>query len=130
MERFRQWMVGRYGNDSLGIGIVVLYFIVVVINWFLHLPVLIMLSYALVLLWGFRVFSRNISKRYQENQKFLKVMKPFIAMGNLGRRMFVERKTSRFFKCPQCKQVIRVPKGKGRIMITCPKCKKEFKKRT
>ena len=66
----------------------------------------------------FRTLSRNIYKRYEENRKFL---------------MFFQKlkdKEHRYFNCPRCRQQVRVPKGKGKISITCPKCGEKFIKTT
>lgn len=130
MNRLRQFMIGRYGVDELGIFMLIVYVVLSVINIFVSTPVIVLICYAIFFLWVFRAFSRNIYKRQQENQKFLVISKPFRAMINLWKRKFKEKETSRFFKCPGCKQTIRVPKGKGKIAIRCPKCGNEFVRRT
>ena len=130
MNRLRQFMIGRYGVDELGIFMLIVYVVLSVINIFVSTPVIVLICYAIFFLWVFRAFSRNIYKRQQENQKFLVISKPFRAMINLWKRKFKEKDTSRFFKCPGCKQTIRVPKGKGKIAIRCPKCGNEFVRRT
>lgn len=130
MERLRRWMIGRYGMDELGLFMLIVYFILSVLNIFLSTPILVVINYAIVILWFFRALSRNIYKRQQENQKFLVLSKPFRGMIHLWKRRFKEKDTSRFYKCPECKQTIRVPKGKGKIAIRCPKCNNEFVRRT
>ena len=130
MNRFRQWMTGRYGMDELGIFMVVVYFALSVINIFASSRVILFLNYAIFIIWALRVLSRNTYKRQRENDKFKVLFHPVQAMANLWKRKFREKDTSRFFKCPQCKQTIRVPKGKGKIAIRCPKCGTEFVKRT
>ena len=112
MNRLRQFMIGRYGVDELGIFMLIVYVVLSVINIFVSTPVIVLICYAIFFLWVFRAFSRNIYKRQQENQKFLVISKPFRAMINLWKRKFKEKDTSRFFKCTGCKQTIRVPKGK------------------
>lgn len=75
-------------------------------------------------------FSRNISRRYAENQKFMQVFSPvqnMIVSKISGAR---DLKTHRHFRCPSCKQKIRVPRGRGKIQITCPKCGQEFIKKS
>lgn len=129
-ERFSRFMQGRYGNDELGsftlIAMLVLMVFSVVTNW------QILYSIALVLLiWSYyRMFSRNISKRYAENQKFLgwwrDVKKPFEQQIYYMK----QRKTHHIYTCPNCKQKIRIPKGKGKIKITCPRCKHAFIKKS
>ena len=114
-------MSGRYGHDKLnsavlwtGVAVAILaMFIPTVFGLALH-----MLAYALVGIALFRTFSRNTYKRYQENRKFL---------------MLVDRlkdRDHRYFECPRCRQLVRVPKGKGKISISCPKCKEKFVKKT
>jgi hypothetical protein len=85
----------------------------------------------ILLVWCYyRVFSRQVNKRYQENSRFLRFFAP---VTKFYRRLYQRLacvKTHRYFKCPQCKQELRVPKGKGEIEITCPKCHTKFRKRT
>ncbi len=89
-----------------------------------------------VLFWGiiihtyFRVFSRNLNKRYEENQKFLNFRYNRSVNANKARRRREQMKTHCFFKCPMCKQEVRVPRGHGKIEISCPKCREKFIRRT
>lgn len=129
-ERFSRFMQGRYGNDELGnftlIAMLVLIVLSAITNW------QILYSVALVLLiWSYyRMLSKNISKRYAENQKFLNwwrdVKKPF----KQEIYYMKQRKTHHIYTCPNCKQKIRIPKGKGKIKVTCPRCKHSFVKRS
>lgn len=118
----RQFMQGRYGTDKLNMVILGAGLAVSIINIFIKLPllnlILTLVSYALMGWAIFRCLSRNTYKRYQENRKYL---------------MFLQRfkdKEHRYYDCPRCRQQIRVPKGKGKISITCPKCKEKFIKKT
>lgn len=130
MNKLRQFMYGRYGMDQLGAGIAVSYFILTVLsNLFRFWPIMV-LTYALFFIWIFRILSKNIYQRQKENTIFLSKWNPVKGkFALLGKRMS-EGKQYRFYRCPSCKQMIRVPKGKGRISITCPKCKTEFIKKT
>ena len=74
--------------------------------------------------------SRNVSKRYEENQRYLNAKYRAVVKKNNLKKRWAQRSTYRFFKCPQCKQTVRVPKGRGKICITCPKCKTEFIKKS
>lgn len=130
MNRFREWMIGRYGVDQLGIFMLAVYFILTVINMFVSSKVIVLICYAIAILCLFRAFSRKIYKRQQENNKFLALSRPAQSLVRLWKRKFREKDTSRFYKCPGCKQTIRVPKGKGKIEIRCPKCGARFVKRT
>lgn len=129
-NRFYQWMIGRYGMDQLGMALAGCYFILAIIGSFVHLWVLNGISYVPLVLCIFRVTSKAQNKRYYENQKFLSFIRPFQERFQVTKRRFNERSTHRFYRCKSCGQVIRVPKGRGKLAITCPKCKYEFIKKT
>jgi predicted RNA-binding Zn-ribbon protein involved in translation (DUF1610 family) len=78
----------------------------------------------------FRVFSRNISKRSEENERYLRFHYKVVGKINKIKFRIADNKTHKIFKCPSCSQKIRVPRGKGRISIKCPKCRIEFIKKT
>lgn len=129
-EKFRKFMIGRYGGDSLskfmlGTAVVLLVFAMGFRNNFLNT-----LACLLVLLCYFRMFSRNYQKRAEENQKFLELKGKAATFLKREKEYFEQRKTHHIYKCPSCKQKIRVPKGKGKICITCPKCHTEFIKKS
>ena len=120
--RLRHFMVGRYGTDKLNMvilsaGLVACLLSALVDSVKLNL-LLTGISYGLMIWALYRSFSRNTYKRYQENRKFLQ---------------FFDRlkdREHRYYDCPKCRQVVRVPRGKGKIAITCPKCKERFVKKT
>ena len=118
---FRQFMVGRYGTDKLNSVILTAGLIVCLAGVFVggnFSGIFTIVSYSLMFWAIFRTFSRNTYKRYQENRKFL---------------MFLERikdREHRYFSCPKCKQTVRVPRGKGKLAITCPRCKERFIKKS
>lgn len=120
--RFRNFMVGRYGTDKLNMVILCAGLAACLISAFFRNPqinlLLTAVSYGLMFWALFRSFSRNTYKRYQENRKFLQ---------------FFDRlkdRDHRYYDCPKCRQVVRVPRGKGKIAITCPKCREKFIKKT
>ena len=78
----------------------------------------------------FRVFSRNISKRYAENQKYLAKTYKLRTYIQQQKNSLAQRKVYHIYKCPGCKQKIRIPKGKGKIEIRCPKCGTTFIKKS
>ena len=128
MQRIRNFMIGRYGVDQLMFALWILYFILVLVARFttpwLQLAALAVLFY---LIW--RMFSRNGYARSRENEKFLAIWRP---IPNWFRKMRDRARDTehRYFKCPACKATLRLPRGKGKIAITCPRCQKEFVKRT
>ena len=122
-------MSGRYGFDQLNGILCILSLILVVLGAWLS-GFLYWVGLALLLWCYFRIFSRNIQKRYAENMKYLSLQnqaKDWLARQKLR---FDQRKVYRYFKCPHCKQSIRVPRGRGRISITCPKCGTSFIKKS
>ena len=74
-----------------------------------------------------RALSRNIENRSKENVRFLKTVHPMVNWFQRKRRRFDMRRNYKLFCCPGCKTTLRVPKGKGRLNLTCPKCHTKFK---
>lgn len=126
---FQRFMSGRYGFDQLNGFLCILSLILVVLGAWLS-GFLYWVGLALLLWCYYRIFSRNIQKRYAENMKYLSLQnqaKDWLARQKLR---FDQRKVYRYFKCPHCRQSIRVPRGRGRISITCPKCGTSFIKKS
>ncbi|MEE3355446.1 MAG: zf-TFIIB domain-containing protein [Candidatus Weimeria sp.] len=122
-NRLQQLMIGRNGPDALGrftMFVVLLLFILSTIakNGVIYLLGLAVLGYGY-----FRMMSKNVGKRYLENQKYLQIT-------DRMKNFFYNHKTYRFYKCPTCKQKVRVPRGHGKIEITCPKCRGTFIRRS
>ena len=118
----RRFMEGRYGTDKLNIAILTAGLVACLIAMFIKLPVvnlvLTLISYFLMGTAIFRTLSRNTYKRYQENRRYL---------------MFLQKckdKEHRYYDCPRCRQQVRVPRGKGKIAISCPKCGEKFIRKT
>lgn len=131
LNKLRQWMRGRYGSDQLNMALLVLYLLLSIVTvpfrkWLVVDLLVMILSYAMLLVVLLRTFSRNIPKRYQENQRFLRVWHPFWGKVKTEWKYLKQRKDYHFYKCEKCGQRIRIPRGKGRICITCPRCKYEF----
>jgi len=129
-ERLARFMYGRYGNDNLNRFLSGFSFFLLIVYMITKFYPLWMVAVILLVLVYIRMFSRNIQKRYQENQKYLQVTAPVTNWMRLRIKHLKERKTHRFFICPTCRQKVRVPKGKGNICITCPKCRTQFQKRS
>ena len=110
-------MVGRYGADELGRFISVSTLVCLLVSLFTKWGILYWIGLFLIFYTYFRMFSKNVSKRYQENQKFLTLRYKAVAKWSIMKKHFLERKIYRFYKCPQCKQKVRVPKGRGKICI-------------
>lgn len=129
-DRMMKFMYGRYGMDHLSRLMMCAALALLVITLFWHNMVLYLLGVALMIYTYFRILSRNISKRYSENQAYLKVRYKVIGRFFNFKARMKDKKTHRIFKCPSCSQKIRVPRGKGRISIKCPKCRIEFVKKS
>lgn len=132
-ESFMRFMQGRYGVDALGKIINAFSLILLLAGLFTRFGLLYLLGIALLIYEYYRMFSRNIQKRYQENQKFLTFKyKMAIKFGKIKKafKPRADAKTHKIYKCPSCKQKVRVPKGRGRIEIICPKCKEKFIRKT
>ncbi len=127
---FQRFMQGRNGVDDLAKMLnnitLVLLGLSILTGW------LVFYVFALVLIvyTYFRIFSKNVPKRYAENQKYRNWRDDRARRRNKRKQEWQQRKIYCFFRCPMCKQRVRVPKGRGKICITCPKCKQEFVKRT
>lgn len=118
----RSFMAGRYGTDKLNMAILCVGLAVSLLSVVFRYPpvnlLLVLLSYGLMIWAIFRTLSRSTYKRYQENRKFLQV---------IGR---LKDRHNRYFDCPKCRQMVRVPRGKGKISITCPRCHERFIRKT
>ncbi|MDE6953706.1 MAG: zinc-ribbon domain-containing protein [Erysipelotrichales bacterium] len=129
MDKIARFMMGRYGNDTLNNHLLILVIILIVSNIFLQNPFIQVFE---IMLWGyviFRMLSRQVYKRNAENEAYLNLFKPINRKMNLIKKN-AQDKDNKYFRCPSCKQMVRVPKGKGKVEITCPKCRTRFDKRT
>lgn len=125
-ERMQGFMAGRYGTDQLSKVILWISLACLAVSMFTRLNVFYILGLVLLIYTYYRMFSRNVAKRYAENQKYLNWRYGFAVRRNKRKVHWEQRKIYRFYKCPQCRQKVRVPKGKGKVAITCPKCWMEF----
>lgn len=123
-------MQGRYGADQMGqmLSAVSMVFLIISLfsrnqAWFLLAVIGIVYNY-------FRMFSKNISKRYAENQKYLTMTAGIRRKLASWKAQLAQRKIYHIYRCPGCKQKIRVPRGRGKIEIRCPKCNTRFVKKS
>ncbi|MDO4733141.1 MAG: hypothetical protein Q4B50_06485 [Bacillota bacterium] len=125
---FQRLMIGRYGGDKLGKFMLLLSLACILLSWLLDWGILNILALICLVLSYFRMFSRNIYARQQENLKFLQLTAGLRKEWQFQKKKFLERKEYTYFKCPYCKGHLRVPRGKGRLMVRCNKCGREFEK--
>lgn len=130
LQKVLRFLQERYGIDDLSKFMMGIVFILAVINMFFRLPVLSAVIWAVIILIYFRMFSKNKYKRYQENQLYLKYMGPFQNWIRKQINIIKLRKDYHIYTCPTCKQKIKIPRGKGRIAVRCPKCRTEFIKKS
>ena len=119
---FRHFMQGRYGTDRLNMAILCVGLAASLLSAFIQVPSVCLFFWALsygLMFWAiFRCLSRNTYKRYQEHRKFLQIFDR------------LKDRQHRYFSCPKCRQTVRVPRGKGKISISCPRCKEKFVRKT
>jgi predicted RNA-binding Zn-ribbon protein involved in translation (DUF1610 family) len=127
---FQRMMYGRYGADQLYRTTLIVSVVLVLLGMLPHMWLLQWVALVLLAWCYFRMFSRNIEKRYQENMKYLAWEQRVKGWWQDRKYRLEAGKDYRFFNCPQCGAHVRVPKGRGKIIITCPKCRKEFIKKT
>lgn len=124
LEGLRKFMAGRYGFDKLGQALMIAAAILMMLAGIFTSKVLVALSYAAAVWCIFRILSKNIVYRTNENRKYN------ILVNYLKAYFRRDRKNYRYFYCPKCKKVTKVPKHRGKIAITCPHCRHEFIKKT
>ena len=128
-EKMMRFMQGRYGNDRLGQVMLMLALVCVVLSLF-RIPFVSTLGLVILFLTYYRMFSRQISKRAAENQKYLQLEWKLRVKLQKRKQALAKSRTHRVYKCPNCSQKIRVPRNRGRIAITCRKCGTEFIRKT
>ena len=122
-------MYGRYGGDQLNLTMMVVYLVSYLLFAFTGWRLFYWISLVLLFISIFRMFSRNLAKRREENYKFMHLAGPAIQWFRLKRTIHRD-KEHRYFKCPNCGQQLRVPRGKGTITVTCRGCGASFKEKS
>ena len=125
-ERLERLMAGRYGTDQLSQFLLGAGAALMVINLFLRIPLLNALVLADFAWIYVRMFSRNFARQSAQNAKFLTLKARFLAVFRDIPGAFRQFRAYHIYRCPQCRQRIRIPRGRGRIAITCHKCRHEF----
>lgn len=129
MNFLQRMMYGRYGSDPLSLFLIALYLLLYLLSTLLSSSILSLISTAVALWSIFRMFSRRTDRRRAENAKFMTVAGPAIRWVKF-RRTICRDKEHRYFKCPNCGQQLRVPRGKGKLNITCRNCGVTFDEKT
>ncbi len=136
-NRLNQFMTGRYGNDPLNRFLSIAVLVLIVVNLVLSrwLPALVTtlifwLSLIGLVIVYVRMLSRNFPKRRKENQKYMQAQYKVTSFFKLMKERWAQRKDYKFFRCPACHTILRVPRGKGKINIVCKKCGNSFQGKT
>ena len=124
-----RFMAGRYGGDQLNVLLIALYLIFYVVYLFTGRLVFEALALLLVLASFYRSLSRNLDRRRAENTRFLQAVRPIARRWSVFRSRAHDRE-HRYFKCPNCGQQMRVPRGKGRITVHCRSCGAVFEEKS
>lgn len=129
-NKMQSFMYGRYGYDELSRAVSIAAVILAVLAM---VPDLGFLSVLALIAWTWilvRSFSKNLSKRQRERIAYLQFTGKITNWFDVKKRAWADRKTHCYFTCPNCKRTMRVPKGKGKIKITCPQCQHQITKKT
>lgn len=130
LNKYQQFMYGRYGNDELNFVLIALSLLLSLISnfdklWFFYFISVVPIGVAV-----FRFLSRNTNARYNERLRFIAIISVLKNKYIKIRSRYRDRKTHKFFTCKKCKATLRLPKGRGKIKITCPKCGNTMIKKT
>lgn len=128
-ERLQRFLYGRYGTDKLNIALLILGMVLYLLGSLLFWPIT-LLADALYILALFRTFSRNIPARQREYSAFLRWWTPVAGWLRQRKTRFAQRGQYKYFKCPNCHQQLRAPRGRGKIEVTCQKCHNVFRTKT
>ena len=116
------FMYGRNGMDAFNKFLFVVAIVFSVLSYFRPFYLLSPLSTLVIIYILYRAVSKNLYKRQKENAKFWDIRKKFLKGFNLRKKMWQDRNTHKYFKCKNCKTVLRLPKNRGKIEVICPKC--------
>ncbi len=129
-RKVAEWLRGRQGPDDLAVFCVNLAIVVLLVNAFLRTSWLGWTALLLVAYSVFRIQSKNLGTRARENEAFLKALGPARPWFQNPRAAWGELRTYKHVRCGSCRQRVRVPRGKGRLRVTCPKCGTKFEVRS
>ena len=129
-EKFLRFMAGRYGADQFSRFLSFLALALIVLNLFFRSSVLWVLGIAALVLTYVRMFSKNFEKRRRENERYLRLKYQLTGSVRNWADRLKQRRDYVFFRCPSCRAMLRVPRGKGKIRVTCRKCGNAFERKT
>ena len=125
----QKFMSGRRGADELSMALLIAGLILSLLSGILRLNILYFLGLALYVFAIFRMLSRNLEKRYAGNAAYLKLWQGASSNTKQFFNRMKNMKKYRYFKCPECKSRLRLPRGVGEVTVTCGKCRHAFKQK-
>ena len=129
-DKFIRFMTGRYGLDDFSKFLIWASVIFFVLNIFVGHGIFYLVALALMIYGYYRIFSKDHTKRYTENAKYKYIKEKFTRWFKSQKSIMQQRKTHHIYTCGVCRQKIRIPRGKGKIEVTCPKCGYKFIRRS
>ena len=129
-NKMRLWMQGRYGQDELNQVLLWSALGLTLLGSILKVELFSVLAMPLLIWSLIRCYSRNIHRRREERAAWLRFWRKIRDFFALQKRRWTDRKTYKYFRCKNCGAVMRVPKGKGKLRITCRQCRREMTKRS
>jgi len=133
-QRMRQalarFMIGRHGADNLGMFTLLTGLVCSLLGSFTHVGILSVIGLALYIITLFRMFSRNHEKRVAENRKYIELTSGWKTKIRQFTRRMKNRRDYRYFKCPNCKVLLRMKRGSGEKDITCVRCGHQFRQKS
>lgn len=124
--KFQQFMQGRYGADIFSRDLIWISLGFMLINLFLRIKLIRWLPFLIIIYTYFRMFSKNFSKRYNENRVYTNFKAKITKSFSRKFKRLRDIRKYKYLKCPNCKQQLRVPRGKKEIIVTCKKCRTKF----
>ena len=129
-EKFRQFMIGRYGTDGLNQFLSFASIVMLLLSLLTRFSLFTWVGAVLLVLCYYRSLSRNISKRTDENYRYYAIKDRVDSKFRGLKEQWTNRRVYHYYRCPQCHQKLRVPRGRGRIQISCPRCGTQFIKKS
>lgn len=125
-RRFEQWMYGRNGSDDIARVCANLALILVLIDVFARTAWLSWIAVVLIVYAFWRLASKDVAARARENEAFMSKLGPARPWVSSPVATIKDHKDYKYMKCPNCGQKCRVPRGKGKVRVTCRKCHQKF----
>ena len=125
----RRFMMGRNGADDLSMAMLILALVLMLVSSITGIVLINLLGLVCYGLIIYRMFSRNLEKRYAENQKYVSFRNNAKKSLSQAKIRLKNSKKYKYFKCPECKALLRLPRNVGEVTVTCGKCRHAFKKK-